>query len=120
MSSNDDRKFRLAEDMAFSKLFASTPSTSGKNELKKQDSINAIRVLSMYLLGVIGVEVIPILMNTDWSEIAGPRWGYVIATVLGLVSGAIMDVFRRWKTDYTPNKTGSTDTPDNSNPYNGI
>ena len=112
-----DNKFQTEKDMAFEKLFAFTPSTSGKNELKKQDSLNAIRVLSFYVVGVIGVEVLPILMNTDWTEIAGPRWGYVIATLLGLVSGAAADLFRRWKTDYSPNKPDSGISP---NPYDGI
>lgn len=109
------------DDSAFMKLFAETPSESGKNELAKPDGMNTLRILLLYAGGVLGVEFLPALLSTDWIAIAGPRWGYLIATGLGLVSAAGMDIFRRWKTDYAPDKPAQPAKPNTTtNPYNGV
>ena len=106
-------------DSAFVKLFAETPSSSTENTLVSADKINTLRIFGIYVIGVLGVELVPILMNTDWNAVIGKPWGHTVATVVGLVGASALDLFRRWKTDYAPGKTPPADqnTP---NPYNRI
>lgn len=106
----------------FSRLFEDAVPASSKQELDTADKGNALRVLLMYLAGVVGVDIIPVLMKTDWAAIAGPTYGPWIVTVLGLGSGLALDLFRRWKTDNAPDATTPNldPSPADQNPYNGI
>jgi len=112
----------MAKSDEFSRLFEDAVPASTEKQLDTADKGNALRALMMYLAGIVGIDIIPVLMKTDWAAIAGPTYGPWIATALGLGSGLALDLFRRWKTDNAPGTaTPNLDPPpSDQNPYNGI